>query len=55
MAWIRLTISSWEGAGTPHFFEARTTDPLMVSTSVFRPSLKSAQMEVTPSGDYTEV
>ena len=35
--------------------DRRTTEPLMVFTSVFRPAFKSAQIEVMPSGELREV
>ena len=48
-----FTMNSWQGTGTPAFAAARTTDPLMVSTSVLLPWDRSAQMDVTPSGDIS--
>ena len=48
-----LTMASWVGAGTPFLRLARTTLPLMVSTSVLLPWERSAQMDVTPSGDIS--
>ena len=54
-AWTIFTTNSWHGTGTPTFAAARTTEPLMVSTSLFLPSLRSARMEVQPLGDISDV
>ena len=46
--WTRFTTNVCPGTSTPYLEAARTTAPLMVSTSVRLPSLKSARMDVHP-------
>lgn len=49
-----FTTNSCVGTFTPTLFAALTTEPLIVSTSVFLPAPRSAHIDVTPSGDFIE-